>query len=124
MSDDQMKYDAEQYHRMCEILWKVVKPDGMTDCASLAAARIAELEGENAKMRDGLMRIRTCTDCPTLDMGDMRKGLQCGLEDRDIINRYEAAEYGFDDATERWFEWARNEADAALTPTPKEPGHE
>lgn len=71
---------------------------------------------ENARLRAGLMRIRTCTDCPTLGMGDMRKGLHCGLEDRDIFDRYDAADYGFEDATERWIEWARNEADAALTP--------
>lgn len=32
--------------------------------------------------------------------GDYYKGLACGIEDRDIIDRYEAAEYGWNHAFE------------------------
>jgi len=33
-------------------------------------------------------------------MGDYYTGLRCGVEDRDIVCRYEAAEYGWEQAFE------------------------
>lgn len=51
-------------------------------------------------------------DFPDLHAGQMRFGLRCGLEDREIGCPYEAAEYGFEDAIERCLEWAKNIAAA------------
>lgn len=72
----------------------------------------AECEG----LREALKRIESGADAPSLAVGDMRKGLFCGVEDRDLRDRYDGAEYGWEDAAERYLEWAKNEAAAALSP--------
>ena len=48
------------------------------------------------------------------------QGMGCGLEDRSITDRYDAMEYGWEQAMERVYgeqiKWAREVIDAALTP--------
>ena len=39
--------------------------------------------------------------------GDWAKGLHCGLEDRDIHDRYDACDYGFDAGVERALEFVQ-----------------
>lgn len=57
-------------------------------------ARIASLEAENQRLR------AVIDDMATDPMGEYYTGLRCGVEDRDIACRYEAAEYGWEQAFE------------------------
>lgn len=59
-----------------------------------AADRISELEAENQRLR------AVIDDMATDPMGEYHTGLRCGVEDRDIACRYEAAEYGWEQAFE------------------------
>lgn len=66
-------------------------------CAVVVAkqkARIALLEAENQRLR------AVIDDMATDPMGEYHTGLRCGVEDRDIACRYEAAEYGWEQAFE------------------------
>lgn len=56
--------------------------------------RIASLEAENQRLR------AVIDDMATDPMGEYHTGLRCGVEDRDIACRYEAAEYGWEQAFE------------------------
>lgn len=78
------------------------------DACSMHRARVAALEGALTRIRDGV-------DSPEAPQ------LGCGVEDRDLqADGYGGAEYGWNDAEERFLEWARNEASAVLTaPAPQ-----
>lgn len=65
-----------------------------TEWERWAEARIAELEAENQRLR------AVIDDMATDPMGEYYTGLRCGVEDRDIACRYEAAEYGWEQAFE------------------------
>lgn len=94
-----------------------LEADGLhEETAWLAGYRAAVADA--AKVLDGL------DDFPDLNQGQMRFGLRCGVEDRDIHDRYEAAEYGFEDAAERCAEWAKNQAAAIRKLPEKEPSDE
>ena len=43
MRDSRTKYDAEAYHALCSQLWKVVREDGVNDCATIAVEEIKTL---------------------------------------------------------------------------------
>lgn len=50
---------------------------------------------------DEIDRLRALLDEATTNPeGDYYTGLRCGVEDRDIYDRYDAAEYGWDQAFE------------------------
>jgi hypothetical protein len=86
------------------------------DIAAALRAERAKFAAENERMRKVLedMAALSCPDIPSLDVGDMRKGLHCGVEDRNLRDRYDGADYGFEDACERWTEWVTNTVRAAL----------
>lgn len=47
-------------------------------------------------------------DEPQIELtGEHHTGLHCGLEDRDICDRYDACDYGFEKGVERTLEWAQ-----------------
>jgi len=48
---DTFKYNSDLYHAMCSKLWQVVKSDGTSDCASIAAAEIERLRREVETLR-------------------------------------------------------------------------
>lgn len=74
-----------------------------------------EAREENARLREALQRIANCTDAPDIDpVGEIRVGLHCGVEDRNLADRYEGADYGYSCGVERTLEWASNEAKHAL----------
>lgn len=74
--------------------------------AHSSEARVAALEGALTRIRDG-------EDAPNMPQ------LGCGVEDRDLqSDGYGAVEYGWSDAEDRFLEWARNEAEAALSAPP------
>lgn len=56
-------------------------------------------------LRDGAKEIERqktlLEEVSTNPEGDYYLGLRCGVEDRDIYDRYDAAEYGWDQAFER-----------------------
>lgn len=54
-------------------------------------------------------------NCAEIHLTDnYQQGLFCGLEDKDIVDRYEACMYGFEKATERVIEWAQGMVEAAV----------
>lgn len=59
-----------------------------------AEARMRELEADNAALQ------QIIDEAGTNPEGDYYFGLRCGVEDRDIHDRYEAAEFGWDQAFE------------------------
>jgi len=57
-------------------------------------------------------------NCAEIHLTDnYQQGLFCGLEDRDIVNRYDACMYGFEKAVERVTEWAKGMVDEAIAKT-------
>ena len=95
------------------------KPDAAECHADMEAqeARIRALEAACRKMAKAINDVCSEVDWPELT-NTMRQGLGCGVEDRGIHDRYEAAEYGYEDALERCAEFIRNATDdAAKDPT-------
>ena len=56
--------------------------------------QVETLRAENQRLR------AVIDDMATDPMGEYHTGLRCGVEDRDIACRYEAAEYGWEQAFE------------------------
>ena len=55
------------------------------------------------------------SNCAEIHLTDnYQQGLFCGLEDRDITDRYDACMYGFEKAVERVTEWAQGMVEAAI----------
>lgn len=74
-----------------------------------------KLKEQRDELLGALERIRDLRDAPAIDAtGDFLLGLHCGVEDRDLHDRYECAEYGHTVGVERSLEWASNEARAAI----------
>ncbi len=68
------------------------------DYAELKAQRDA-LAAENAAMKSAIKYV-----CSTDNFPDYHPdGMGCGIEDRGIVDRYEAARYGWDEAVERFY---------------------
>lgn len=56
---------------------------------------------------EALEYITEKMECPAVQcVGDWQTGMFCGLEDRDITDRYDACIYGYEMAIERINEWA------------------
>lgn len=69
---------------------------GYDDYAELKAQRDA-LAAENAALKSAISYV-----CATDNQPDYQyDGMGCGIEDRGIVDRYEAARYGWDEAMER-----------------------
>tara|TARA_R110002020_G_scaffold95937_9_gene230088 strand:- start:40287 stop:40664 length:378 start_codon:yes stop_codon:yes gene_type:complete len=69
------------------------------------AARIAELEAS----------LITARDCLSGEPEYHQQGMGCGVEDRCITDRYEAAAFGWDQAMERVYGEHINDAVAAIS---------
>lgn len=74
------------------------------------------------EMAEGLERIASCADAPDIDpCGDEQVGLHCGVEDRQLRDLYETADYGYTQGAERILEWAISEAVVAAQPQQHQP---
>lgn len=85
-------------------------------------AHIEEIIGNLKKERDArdvaigvlgqaIANVKSTTDWPELT-NTMQAGLFCGVEDRDLRDRYDGARYGYEDALERCEEFIRNAVSA------------
>lgn len=72
------------------------------------AARIEELEKAIEESRDTIE-----TDA-VQGTGEWQTGMFCGLEDRNITDRYDACQYGYEAALDRVREWVIEPLNAAL----------
>lgn len=85
----------------------------VADFTKLADAQITELQQSVARLETELELARRMLDEAATDpAGQYYFGLRCGVEDRDIQDRYEAAEYGWQQAFEYVGSFAGNEARA------------
>ena len=75
---------------------------------------VTQLRANQQVLMDALTDLSDFEDAPDLAAKDMRFGLHCGLEDKDIMDRYSAADYGWLDCEERYLEWVKNIAREAL----------
>ena len=101
----------------CEAFGGDDAPDPL-GCKSWVGLRehIRELEAACRVMAKAIKDVCSEVDWPELT-NTMRQGLGCGVEDRGIHDRYEAAEYGYEDALERCAEFIKNAiADAEKDP--------
>ena len=64
-----------------------------------ALDRISTLESQLKELKDQLEGSIALVDCDN-PAGEYYAGLHCGVEDRDITDRYEAVDYGWDQAFE------------------------
>lgn len=111
---------SHEYTRTDIALFEFVKSAEVSDSAPRSNLdyvfclkdTISALETENAAMREALRRINEGESFPEYHT----QGMGCGLEDRDIRDRYDAMEYGWEQCEERVIEWLSNELEAALTP--------
>lgn len=92
---------------------------------------IDDILAENAELRSELARVKEAAEVLAKSVSGvrgtagwpeltstMRQGLGCGIEDRNINDRYEAAEYGYEDALERCHEFIKNAtSDVDANPT-------
>ena len=109
------KQGASFYERWPVAAYEDVR-DLLADNASLRSelARVKEAAEVLAKSVSG---VRGTAGWPELT-STMRQGLGCGIEDRNINDRYEAAEYGYEDALERCHEFIKNAtSDVDANPT-------
>ena len=85
------------------------------DVIAIAHPTRAELEEQRRELLDALAKIRDCDDAPIIDpSGDVEFGLHCGVEDRQCEDRYEGANYGYAQGSEKTREWACNIASSAI----------
>jgi len=88
---------------------------GVADQAAAMLEADADVYVERDRLRVALQLIASAEDAPDLEVeGDARSGLHCGVEDRDLRDRYDGADFGYTVGAEKTLEWARNEANAAL----------
>lgn len=76
--------------------------------------RIKKMQTELTEYREAvrvlaksISGVQSDMDWPELT-SSMRQGLFCGVEDRDIRDRYDGAAYGYEDALERCAEFIKN----------------
>lgn len=101
--------EALAQHNLC--LCDKCRVEKQAIIRSAFAAQTAELE----RLRAALNRIAACEDAPQIDAtGEWKKGLYCGVEDRDCRDRYDGADFGHAVGVEKALEWASNEAKHAL----------
>ena len=58
--------------------------------------------------------VQRMEDSPVQACGEWQTGLFCGLEDRNITDRYDACMHGYEKALERVQEWIIDEIEAAI----------
>ena len=58
--------------------------------------------------------VQRMSDSPVQACGEWETGLFCGLEDRNITDRYDACMHGYEKALERVQEWIIDEIEAAI----------
>ena len=76
---------------------------------------LIEAKNKIKKLKQVLQEIADCVGSPDINpSGDLRLGLHCGVEDRDIANRYDAVDFGYAEGVERTLEWAVDLAKHAL----------
>lgn len=95
----------ELYHEMMDWIWDAVdetnrmKSDPYADVRK-QRARAKKAEAESVVLRKALTETRECLDGePTYH----HEGMGCGLEDRNIRDRYQAMQHGWDSAMERTY---------------------
>lgn len=94
--------------------------DGFVDPCENATQLAIERAKRIAHLEAALTRIKNLADAPDPDpCGDLRQGLHCGLEDRNINDCYDACDYGYSEGVSRTMYWAVNEAENALKENPK-----
>ena len=78
------------------------------------AAMTAERDARDVAigvLGQAIANVKSTTDWPELT-NTMQAGLFCGVEDRDLRDRYDGARYGYEDALERCEEFIRNAVSA------------
>lgn len=93
--------------RLMEALGVVEEVESGTSCMDAMLGKIAALREAVRVLAKSITDVRGTADWPELTHS-MRQGLGCGLEDRDIYDRYQAAEYGYEDALDRCSEFIKN----------------
>ena len=86
------------------------------------AATVIEQQAEIARLREAA--IADALNSLDGEPEYHENGMGCGLEDRNITDRYEAMAYGWNQAMERIFAEQINPAIEALTPAPVQEGGE
>lgn len=108
-SDFAAKHDADCDD--CEQARKIIA-NAVTELAQLRdrAAKTVDEAAIRSDERRLLMQAldTTATGDEMNNTGKWRVGLHCGLEDRNITNRYQACDYGFDAGADRALEWAKD----------------
>jgi len=93
------------------------------DALATKDATIARLEAENERMREAISGALGSLDGEP-EYHD--QGMGCGLEDRNIIDRYEAMQHGWECAMERVYSenvsWAKDQLSSALSTIPDPAG--
>ena len=100
----------EELHRTARI-----EADGYWGCLQ---NKQEEIEGL-IKQRDGLVEacegaLKAMNEPAVQATGDWQTGMFCGLEDRNITDRYDACMYGHEQALEKVQEWVLCGFEAAL----------
>ncbi len=73
------------------------------------------LEAKLAKLVEALKVPVADMECPAVESsGEWHTGLHCGLEDRDIGDRYQSCDYGYGQALDRVSEWVIDPLRAVL----------
>lgn len=104
-----MALTAEQLHSKSDIAAELGWRD--MQIAELKAQRDA-LAAENAALKSAISYV-----CDTDNLPDYQyDGMGCGIEDRGIVDRYEAARYGWDEAIERIYSEVISFAEETETP--------
>ena len=80
-----------------------------------ARALVRQILAENKRLRNILdQTIETFGGEPVQGAGQWETGLFCGLEDRNITDRYDACRYGYDKALDKVQEWIIDEIEDSL----------
>lgn len=68
--------------------------------------QVVQLQIENKELKKAMSEAIVNMNCPAVVAeGEWIKGMFCGLEDRDITDRYDACLYGYNRAIEKVNEW-------------------
>jgi hypothetical protein len=112
------KSDDEPKHRSANTALIAAAPD-LHRIATEQAAEIAWLFGALATAQAHAQTARDALECDEPEYHD--QGMGCGLEDRNITDRYEAMAFGWEQAMERVYGEVIIHALAMIQPTPTTP---
>lgn len=100
---------VESFRRCEEMI--AIRAFLMTD----PAAEIAALKSQVERLTGILNEINNLDGAPDDDVGgDMQSGLHCGVEDRGCSDRYQGADYGWNQGVFRMKEWVLGITEQAL----------